>query len=84
MSWQHPDLYFFFCLLASLTAFLSPSILSSGSARRTSKPVKPQRRIDPPAVPEPVGLPTMAADSSGERRKPVYLKNVKPLDGLQR
>jgi hypothetical protein len=85
MSWHQPDLFFFLCLLASLTAFLSPSIMSPGSAsRRTSKPVKPQRRIDPRAMPEPVELPTMAEDFSGDRRKPVDLKNVKPLDGLQR
>ena len=47
MSWHHPDLYFFLCLLAGLAAFLA-------------------------IIHECI------------RRRPVYLKKAKPLDGLQR
>jgi hypothetical protein len=53
MSWHHPDLYFFLCLLAGLAAFLAPTIIYEvirkvrprGSAStRTTKPIEPQMR----------------------------------------
>jgi hypothetical protein len=50
MSWRHPDLYFFLCLLTGLAAFLA----------------------------------IMYECIRKFRRKPMYLKKAKPLDGLQR
>ena len=50
MSWHHPDLYFFLCLLAGLAAFLAIIYECIQKFRRRKK----------------------------------YLKNTKPLDGLQR
>jgi hypothetical protein len=45
MSWHHPDLYFFFCLAASLAAFLAPSIIDDELlARRRKSPVVEPRR----------------------------------------
>jgi hypothetical protein len=38
MSWHHPDLYFFFCLAASLAAFLAPSIIDDELLARRRKP----------------------------------------------
>jgi hypothetical protein len=56
MSWHHPDLYFFFCLAASLAAFLAPSIIDDELLARRRKPrVKPRRStvnekaVDPPS-----------------------------------
>ena len=50
MSWHHPDLYFFLCLLAGLAAFLA--------------------------------IICECIQKFCRRKK--YLKNAKPLDGLQR
>jgi hypothetical protein len=81
MSWHHPDLYFFFCLAASLTAFLAPSIIDDELLARRRKPrVEPRRStvnekaVDPPSPPQYVNPPS----------PPKYLKNVRPLEGLQR
>ena len=82
MSWHHPDLYFFFCLAASLAAFLAPSIIDDELlARRRKSPVVEPRRstanekaVDPPSPPQYVAPPS----------PPKYLKNVQPLEGLQR
>jgi hypothetical protein len=81
MSWHHPDLYFFFCLAASLAAFLAPSIIDDELLARRRKPrVKPRRStvnekaVDPPSPPQYVNPPS----------PPKYLKNVRPLEGLQR
>jgi hypothetical protein len=38
MSWHHPDLYFFFCLAASLAASLAPSIIDDELLARRRKP----------------------------------------------
>ena len=82
MSWHHPDLYFFFCLAASLAAFLAPSIIDDELLARRRKPpvVEPRRStvnekaVDPPSLPQYVNPPS----------PPKYLKNVRPLEGLQR
>ena len=82
MSWHHPDLYFFFCLAASLAAFLAPSIIDDELLARRRKPpvVEPKRStvtekaVDPPSPPQYVDPPS----------PPKYLKNVRPLEGLQR
>jgi hypothetical protein len=50
MSWHHPDLYFFLCLLTGLAAFLA---ITYECIQRFC-------------------------------RRKLYLKNAKPLDGLQR
>jgi hypothetical protein len=82
MSWHHPDLYFFLCLAGGLAAFLVPSIIEDELLARRRKPpvVEPRRSTmnekaaDPPSPPKYVDLPS----------PPPYLKNVWPLDGLQR
>jgi hypothetical protein len=82
MSWHHPDLYFFLCLAASLSAFLAPSIIDDELLARRRKPpvVEPRRStvnekaVDPPSPPQYVD----------PLSPPKYLKNVRPLDGLQR
>ena len=77
MSLHNPDLYFFFCLTASLAAFLAPSIIDDELLARRRKPrVEPrrstvnQKAVDPQCVSPP--------------SPPKYLKNVRPLEGLQR
>ena len=82
MSWHHPDLYFFLCLAGSLAAFLVPSIIEDELLARRRKPpvVEPRRStmnekaVDPPSPPKYVDPPS----------PPPYLKNVRPLDRLQR
>ena len=72
MSWHHPDLYFFLCLLAGLAAFLAIIYECIQRFCRRKPPVAEPRRstvnekaVDPPSPPK-------------------YLKKAKPLDGLQR
>jgi hypothetical protein len=78
MSWHHPDLYFFLCLLAGLAAFLA--IIYECICRRKPPVVEPRRStvnekaVDPPSPPKYVDPPS----------PPKYLKKAKPLDGLQR
>ena len=48
MSWHHPDLYFFFCLAASLAAFVAPSIIDDELLARRRKP--PQGADGRPAL----------------------------------
>jgi hypothetical protein len=69
MSWPHPDLYLFLCLLAGFATFLAIVYECIQKFRRKPPVVKPsssnEKAVDPPSP-----------------RK--YLENVKPLDGLQR
>ena len=82
MSWHHPDLYFFLCLLqVSRRSWHQACIHDELFARRRKPPVVEPRRstvnekaVDPPSPPQYVDPPS----------PPKYLKNVRPLDGLQR
>jgi hypothetical protein len=73
MSWHDPDLYFFLCLLAGLAAFLAIiyECIQKFSRRKPPPVVEPRRStVNQKAVDPP--------------SPPKYLKNVRPLDGLQR
>jgi hypothetical protein len=79
MSWHHPDLYFFLCLLAGLAAVLAIIYECIQKFCRRKPPVVEPRHstvnekaVDPPSPPQHRPSP----------RK--YLKKAKPLDGLQR
>jgi hypothetical protein len=81
MSWHHPDLYFFLCLLAGLAAFLAIIYECIQRFCRRKPPVAEPRRstvnekaVDPPSPLKYVDPPL----------PPQYLKNARPLEGLQR
>ena len=82
MSWHHPDLYFFFCLAASLAAFVAPSIIDDELLGRRRKPpvAEPRRSTVNEKAADPPSPPQYVDPSS----PPKYLKNVRPLEGLQR
>ena len=53
MSWHHPDLYFFLCLLAgSLAAFLAIECIQTNLCRPKPPVVEPRRSVEPPSPPK--------------------------------